>query len=181
MKNGFALLIALIISSILLVVGVGVAGIGFREMRLASFSSQSEIAFFAAETGLECGLYWDKAQPFSTAVPLGSFATSTFVNNDSDPFTSEGGTVSSMPLISCAASSFSGFSYSSVSATIDEIKFTINNPYVNMTIQKEFPTGSNKQDDARATTTITATGYNTSDSTNPRRVGRRQELKLMIR
>lgn len=176
MKNGFALLIALIVSSILLVVGVGVAGIGFREMRLASFSNQSEIAFYAAETGLECGLYWDKARPFSTAVPPGSFATSTFVDTG-------GGMFSLMPsIISCAgASSFSGFSYSSFSATIDEIKFTIDNPYVNMTIQKEFPTGSNKQDDARATTTITATGYNTSDNTNPRRVGRRQELKLLIR
>lgn len=171
MKNGFALLIALIVSSILLVVGVGVAGIGFREMRLASFSNQSEIAFYAAETGLECGLYWDKAQPFSG----GSFATSTFVNTG-------GGMVSSMPSISCVnASSFSDFGFDFSNPTIDEIKFTINNPYVNMTIQKEFPSGSNKQDDARATTTITATGYNTSDSTNPRRVGRRQELKLLIR
>lgn len=175
MKNGFALLISLIVSSILLVVGIGVAGIGLKEMRLASFGNQSEIAFFAAETGLECGLYWDKVQPFSTAVPAGSFATSTFVNTG-------GGMVSPMPPISCAgASSFSGFSYSSVSVNTDEINFTIDNPYVNMTIQKEFPVGSSKQDDRRATTTITATGYNTSDSANPRRVGRRQELKLIVR
>lgn len=171
MKNGFALLISLIVSSILLVVGIGVAGIGFREMRLASFGNQSEIAFFAAETGLECGLYWDKVQPFSG----GSFATSTFVEYG-------GGMVGSMPVVvNCAGAAPSGFSYSSVSSNIDEIKFTINNPYVNMTIQKEFPSGSGKQDDMRATTTITATGYNTSDNTNPRRVGRRQELKLIVR
>lgn len=168
MKNGFALLLSLIITSILLIVGMGVSGVAFREIQLSSFGNQSEIAFYAAETGLECALYWDKVK--SPYLPNNNgFATSTFVAFSSDVTS---GT------IDCAGNSSLGFNIAS--SPSDTVEFTINNPYVKVTITKDFssdPQGR-KQDDMHAITTITATGYNTSVASDPRRVGRVLELEL---
>ncbi|HBM45413.1 MAG: hypothetical protein UR85_C0011G0007 [Candidatus Nomurabacteria bacterium GW2011_GWF2_35_66] len=55
---GFILLFSLLISSIMLTAGLGVARIITRQIYLASVQRNSQIALFAADTGLECGRYW---------------------------------------------------------------------------------------------------------------------------
>lgn len=56
---GFTILFALIVVSILLMVGLAVSGIILKEMILSSAGFESQKAFYAADTGTECALYWE--------------------------------------------------------------------------------------------------------------------------
>lgn len=64
---GFVLLFSLLISSILLATGLGISRLMVRQITLASLSRESQIAFFAADSGLECALHWDVFGKFNTA------------------------------------------------------------------------------------------------------------------
>jgi hypothetical protein len=62
-KNGGAvLLIAVLVSSVALAVGLGVYNRTYKELLFASFWKQTQVAFAAADGGLECALYWDLHQ-----------------------------------------------------------------------------------------------------------------------
>ncbi len=56
---GFAIIFAVLIGSIFLFLGIFIAHVSFKEIILSSAGKQSETAFFAADTGTECALYWD--------------------------------------------------------------------------------------------------------------------------
>jgi hypothetical protein len=58
-KKGFALLIALLITSVVLSVGVVLANITYKQALLSSTSNESLKAFYAADAAMECALYWD--------------------------------------------------------------------------------------------------------------------------
>ncbi|MBI5798522.1 MAG: hypothetical protein HZB10_01145 [Candidatus Yonathbacteria bacterium] len=60
MSRGAALLIALMISSVVLAVGAGVYNRTYKALIISSFWKQAQVAFAAADSGLECALYWDK-------------------------------------------------------------------------------------------------------------------------
>lgn len=57
---GYALLFAILVSSILLSAGLGISNIIYKELLLSAIGKQSTIAFYAADTGAECALYWEK-------------------------------------------------------------------------------------------------------------------------
>ena len=64
-KKGFTLFYAMLISSLLLAVGLAVLNITFKEFVLSTGARDSETAFYAADSALECALYWDyKQRPF---------------------------------------------------------------------------------------------------------------------
>ncbi len=59
-KNlGFTLLLSLLVMSVVLAVGLGVFNIIIKEIQLSGLGRESEIASYAAETGIECVEYWD--------------------------------------------------------------------------------------------------------------------------
>lgn len=58
-KNGAALLMAVLMASVMLSVGLGVYQRTYKELYFSSFWKQAQIAFAAADSGLECALYWD--------------------------------------------------------------------------------------------------------------------------
>lgn len=58
-KKGFTILYAVLVSGLLLSIGIGVYNIAIKELRLSVVGSNSQIAIFAADTGLECALYWE--------------------------------------------------------------------------------------------------------------------------
>lgn len=73
-KSGFALLFAVLASSVLLSVSLAIWSIAFREVVLSSFGRESQSAFYIADSAIECALYWD----FSFArTGVYTFATST--------------------------------------------------------------------------------------------------------
>lgn len=58
-QKGFVILFTVLIASIVLAIALGIASISFREVLLSSTARDGEYAFFAADTGAECALYWD--------------------------------------------------------------------------------------------------------------------------
>lgn len=58
-KAGFALLVAVLISSVVLAVGLSMLNITLKQYIFSGIGRESEIAFYAADAGMECALYWD--------------------------------------------------------------------------------------------------------------------------
>ena len=72
-KRGFVLLLAVLVSGILLALGLALYNIASKELLLSSAGRDSQFAFYAADSGIECALYWDaKEQAFSTTSSLES-------------------------------------------------------------------------------------------------------------
>lgn len=70
-KNGFAILYSVLIASILLAIGLAILNITIKELLFSSLGRESQFAFYASDTGVECALYWDfKANAFATSSPL---------------------------------------------------------------------------------------------------------------
>lgn len=57
-EKGAVLLIAILVSSVALAVGFGVYNRTYKELLFASFWKQTQVAFAAADAGLECAIYW---------------------------------------------------------------------------------------------------------------------------
>ncbi len=68
-ERGFTLLLAAIVSSVVLSIGAAVFSIALKQVTLSSVGRDSQFAFYAADTGSECALYWD--------VRFAAFPTST--------------------------------------------------------------------------------------------------------
>jgi hypothetical protein len=58
-KKGISLLIAVLVGSTALLVGFALANLAFKELVLTGSIRDSEIAFYAANSGVECGLFED--------------------------------------------------------------------------------------------------------------------------
>jgi len=59
MNKGFALLFTVIIISVILALGLGIADTTYKQTILSSLARDSQLAFYQAESGVECGLYYD--------------------------------------------------------------------------------------------------------------------------
>lgn len=59
-QRGFTLLIALVLTSVVLAVGVALLDIAYKQILLASSARQSQYAFYNADSALECTLYYDQ-------------------------------------------------------------------------------------------------------------------------
>ena len=69
-SRGFTLLLAALVSSIVLSLGSSIFLIAQKQVILSSLSRDSQFAFYAADTGAECALYWDlRFNAFSTTTP----------------------------------------------------------------------------------------------------------------
>ena len=67
-QRGFTLLLAAIVSSIVLSIGAAIFSIALKQVTLASTGKNSQFAFYAADSGAECALYWDiRTAAFATS------------------------------------------------------------------------------------------------------------------
>ncbi len=141
---GFTLLIAVLISSVLLALGYAIYNIVAKNVVLSSSGRESQFAFYAADTGIECVLHWDaKHDAFSSSSPLTQISCG-----------SASSTLTRVldPVLQTYTTTFS-FS----------VDGPITNPCVDATVVKqENPTR----------TTVESLGYNTCVTTNPRRIER---------
>lgn len=78
-NDGFTLLIATVTTSMLLLISFVVVNVALKQILLADAGEESQHAFYAADRGLECALYWDltDAQFQIFRQPGSSFATDT--------------------------------------------------------------------------------------------------------
>lgn len=58
-QRGSTLFYAILISGVFLVVALGLSNVATQQSQFASFTRDSQTAFYAADTGIECALYWD--------------------------------------------------------------------------------------------------------------------------
>ena len=73
-NKGFVLLYATVISSIILAITLGVSDISLKEIKFSTSAKDTNNALFAADTGAECALYYDRSDinRFTSPDPSGS-------------------------------------------------------------------------------------------------------------
>lgn len=81
-NRGFVLLFAVTLSAILLSIALGVTNIAFRESKFGTNARDTNDAFFAADTGIECAFINDK------------FTSTIFVSSPIGPMQCLGGNIS---------------------------------------------------------------------------------------
>lgn len=156
MKTGFTLLLTVLFVSLFLSIGLGVATLIIGEIGLSGSGRESQFAFYAADSGIECALYWDKPiinEKFATSTGPGS-NTITCAGNS----VLVGGWVSCVPPCTSSGQSRGGRSSFFLSFGPDK-------PCVDVTVEKNID----------ATTVITSLGHNTCVS-GARRVERGLEV-----
>ncbi len=165
-KRGVTILIAALLSSILLAIGLSIFNTTLKDLFFASTAKDSGAAFYAADTAAECAQYWDYprlglSDTFATSSPSGPGA---WVPDGKR-------TCAGVPI----AVDVNGWT-----VTAD-----INNPNkINTTFSISIPLPSGSSAYATVTvikdvsspnsilTTIQALGYNTSNVSSPRTVQR---------
>src|SRR3989344_5544608 len=91
-EKGYTLLFAVLISSLVLAVGVSILNISKKEFRLATSARDSSMAFYAADGGIECAIYGDSKDAFSTDVDntaslgCGTENTDFYFTKETSPF-----------------------------------------------------------------------------------------------
>ncbi|MEK7503276.1 MAG: hypothetical protein AAB556_02410 [Patescibacteria group bacterium] len=80
-KKGITLLLAVFVSSLTLTLGMGIFTLLFGQVGFSSTARESLLAFYAADSGVECAIFWDTQN--------NSFATSTTssISCDGESFT----------------------------------------------------------------------------------------------
>ena len=67
-QAGFTLMLASLVASLLTALGLAMFTIAKKEIVLSSLGRDSQFAFYAADSGAECALYWDfKFNAFATS------------------------------------------------------------------------------------------------------------------
>lgn len=71
-ERGFTLLMAALVGSLVLSLGLSIVAIARKSVTLSSIGRDSQFAFYAADTGAECALYWDiRHNIFASSTPPG--------------------------------------------------------------------------------------------------------------
>lgn len=70
-KDGFALLYTVVVVSLILTIAIGISNTSYKQTILSALARDSQIAFYQADAGVECGLYLDLVQ---NQFPLGTTA-----------------------------------------------------------------------------------------------------------
>jgi Tfp pilus assembly protein PilV len=84
-QQGFALLMTLIVVTVVVAIGLTVLDLSAKQIRLTTNAKDSEIAFHAANAGMECARYWRRqesaAMEAGSAVSPSCFGSALYSNN----------------------------------------------------------------------------------------------------
>src|SRR5436309_966617 len=99
-EQGIALLITIILTGTLLLVATTIMNTAVKRAFLSDAGRQSQYAFYAADSGAECALYWDVGNPsgFSAFISSNPIECNKDAANSSNHFTVGQGSVSSFTL-----------------------------------------------------------------------------------
>lgn len=142
--RGFTLFLSMVITATLLLIVTGAVSIAVRNAIITNAARESQIAFYAADTAMECALYWDVHNP--SGQTAFNTSTATEINCNYTP--------------SNVANHW--FVGGALTSTVGPMTFYPNSSAcATATVRKSGPV-----------TIIEAKGYNTCDTSNPRRVER---------
>jgi Tfp pilus assembly protein PilX len=80
-EKGFTLVLSLFLSTIVLTITLSMMQILYKQLTLSTADRESQIAFFSADSGMECAYYWDfradisgstTQSIFQSVMPLGT-------------------------------------------------------------------------------------------------------------
>ena len=177
-NQGFLLLISILIASIVITIAVGLVSVTTRSIALAGAGKGAIQAFYAADAGVDCALFWDLRHP--------SYDESIFkIKADDAQYTYADPSGGAAPAVSCFNLNFAktaGWTITSVGGGEFDTTFTfkldaaqaLTSPCVDVLVKKTW-TDSNSNsfiDPGEVSTTLRGTGYNTCDVTDPRRFER---------
>lgn len=159
-QKGFTLLLASLIASLLTSMGIAMYTIAQKEIVLSSLGRDSQYAFYAADSGAECALYWDFRGGFDvTTATHDASCNGTIIGEYRPP---ESATENDLVI--------GGEAYEAGVAVTD---FTFEqNGYCVIVEVTKYESGS-------VTTTIDSRGYSTGcdEESNPRRLERAVRMK----
>ncbi len=144
-QEGFVALFTVLITSVVLAMAIGIASLSLKEIVLSSTASDGNKAFYAADSGIECALYWER-----TNQGEGSFFSGMRCNNN------------------LAIDPNNGFPTSADEGYDFKMSFGEENELcANVTVERGFSSGS-------FSTRIESKGSNVpcDDTTNPKKVER---------
>jgi len=150
-NKGFTLLVAILITSVFLIVSFAVINVALKQLILANSAQESQYAFYAADSGTECAVYWDLKNTTSSFDP----STPGSISCNGQTITTGSQTVPTVP----TQPSLIGGGGSNTTS-IFSIDFTKGCVIVRVT---KAPSGM---------TTVNSRGYNTCSSTAIRRFER---------
>ena len=153
-KKGFTVLFAVIVSSLVLALGLGIVAITMKEVKLSGTGRDSQLAFYAADSGSECAEYADLTQA--------AFATSSSADG--------------VPTIKCNKTNItvnksSSEADSATSTFTMYMEYDIDSKAVDSKPCAIVSVGKYMEGSVQKTT-IDSRGYNTCDTTNSRRLER---------
>ncbi len=67
LQAGYALLTSIILTATLALIAYAVANITLRQLAITTTNVESHNAFYTADSGLECALFWDVKNPNNTS------------------------------------------------------------------------------------------------------------------
>ncbi|MBU6431288.1 MAG: hypothetical protein KGJ58_02270 [Patescibacteria group bacterium] len=74
-NRGFAMLFSVLVASLLVVVGFSIFNLALKETTISTAGRESQVAFYAANSGMECALYWNlKRNAFATSTDASEVA-----------------------------------------------------------------------------------------------------------
>lgn len=86
MKNkGFTLFVAMVVAGTLLLIAAGIVSLAVRQALISTSGRDSQQAFYAADAGVECALFWDVQNPSGTSAFATSTGSTISCNNQSMP------------------------------------------------------------------------------------------------
>ncbi|MBU2109430.1 hypothetical protein KKB71_00505 [Patescibacteria group bacterium] len=88
-KKGFVVIMVVLLLSVILIVGLGVFDIVLREILISNMGSESQKAFYAADSGAECVQYWQINGFFASGAPFAIKCNGRLINGEitsSPPF-----------------------------------------------------------------------------------------------
>lgn len=147
-ERGFTLLIAILLATIAVTLGLSLLDIAYKQVVLASTAKQSQFGFYSADSAMECALYYDQQ--------VNSFKYTT------SPPTST--------TMTCDGRTVTGFSAVRSGTTYLKTTFTI--PCATSGINATVTVYKYSSMNAQPNTIIYANGYNTCNASDPRRVER---------
>lgn len=109
-NQGFTLFIAIVVTGVVLLVATSIISLAFKQSLISNSGKESQVAFYAADTAMECALYWD----VHNLTGESAFATSTTstvtcnqdANNTGNQWTVGGSSVSTMSNITFLPEAF---------------------------------------------------------------------------
>lgn len=157
-KGGFTLLFASLVVSLVLAIGLAIANISIQQFLLSSSGKESQIAFYNADSAIECVLFYDHGKVNGFVFPV----------QESDPpgFMDCNGSIAvgNPPQTVLSTTTTTYIFNAPTSCDITQPSYSIEVSKTSVGNQKYF-------------TDIRARGYNTCDAANPRRVERGLEVR----